>query len=211
MDGILIDSEPLWYEAANEAFKPFGFQLNHGEYARSIGLRTKEFVAYWLQQNNISVSHAPDIESGINALVIRKVEEKGYAMKGVISTLEMLRDSGFTIGLATSSPTALINVVVDKLNIRSYFSAFSSAEHLPFGKPHPQVYLDCAAALGTSPTSCICFEDSFNGMIAAKAARMTCIAIPAPEFRDQPRFFAADLILNSLEEFRIDKIEKLRN
>lgn len=211
MDGILIDSEPLWYEAANEAFARYEFQLSHHEYAGSIGLRTKEFVAYWLRIKAIDPGEASGIELDINRLVIRKIAEKGIAMPGVVRTLDMLAENGYRIGLATSSPTALINVVVDKLKIRDYFSAFASAEHLPFGKPHPQVYLDCAASLGIAPIHCICFEDSFNGLIAAKAARMKCVAVPAPEFRNQQRFQAADLILSSLEEFDIDAIERLRD
>jgi sugar-phosphatase len=132
-------------------------------------------------------------------------------MPGLYSCLNHLKNNGITIGLASSSPLALIDVVVDKLNIRSYFSAFASAEDLPFGKPHPQVYLNCAMALEQPPSRCICFEDSFNGLISAKSARMLCIAIPAPEFRHQPRFQAADLILNSLEEFDLDLIERLRD
>ncbi|TAG99595.1 MAG: hexitol phosphatase HxpB [Sphingobacteriales bacterium] len=211
MDGILIDSEPLWYEAANEAFMPYCIQLSPEEYAMSIGLRTKEFVEFWLKKYALDQEQAPLIEKKINALVISKIAQKGTVMPGVFSTLEQLKHRDFTIGLATSSPTSLIDVVVDKLNIRSYFSAFASAENLPFGKPHPQVYLNCAMALEQTPSKCICFEDSFNGLISAKSARMTCIAIPAPEFRHQPRFQAADLILNSLEEFDLDKFEGLRD
>lgn len=211
MDGVLIDSEPLWYEAANDAFKPHGFQLNPEEYAVSIGLRTKEFVDYWLRKYSLQLSLATSIEADINTLVINKIIEKGAVMPGVLHTLEQLKQRGIPIGLATSSPSALIKVVVDKLNIRTYFSAFASAEHLPFGKPHPQVYLNCAEALEQAPSRCICFEDSFNGMISAKSARMFCIAIPAPEFRHQARFQAADLILNSLEEFDLDIIERLKD
>lgn len=213
MDGVLIDSEPLWYQAANEAFKPFGFQLDHQSYSVSTGLRTKEFVAYWVQQYKLNPREAPKIESDINALVIRKILQKGTIMPGVISTLEALKHSNFTIGLATSSPMELVDVVVDHLHIREYFQAFASAEDLPFGKPHPQVYLNCAALLEQAPANCLCFEDSFNGLLAAKSARMSCIVIPAPEFRHQPRFQAADLILNSLEEFDLDKIgiEALRH
>jgi sugar-phosphatase len=211
MDGVLIDSEPLWYEAANDAFRPYSIQLNPIEYARSIGLRTNEFVDFWLKEYGVSSSMAPSIEQEINTLVINKIAQKGMVMPGVLATLEELKRRDYSIGLATSSPSTLIDVVVDKLNIRSYFSAFASAEHLPLGKPHPQVYLNCAAALDRLPSQCICFEDSFNGLISAKSARMFCIAIPAPEFRDQPRFQAADLILNSLEEFDLDKIEGLRD
>lgn len=211
MDGVLIDSEPLWYEAANEAFKPYGFQLDHQSYSSSIGLRTKEFVAHWLHQYKLNPEDAPKIESDINALVINKIVQKGTVMPGVISTLEALRSSNFNIGLATSSPMELVDVVVDQLHIRNYFQALSSAENLPFGKPHPQVYLNCAAALEQAPDSCLCFEDSFNGLLAAKSARMFCIAIPAPGLRDQPRFQAADLVLSSLEEFDVEMITKLRN
>jgi len=211
MDGVLIDSEPLWYEAANDAFMPYGIRLNPTEYARSIGLRTKEFVDYWLKEYGVNSSLAPSIEAEINTLVINKIDQKGMVMPGVLATLEQLKTRGYSIGLATSSPTALINVVVDKLNIRSYFSAFASAENLPFGKPHPQVYLNCAMALEQPASRCFCVEDSFNGLISAKSARMFCIAIPAPEFRHQPRFQAADLILNSLEEFDLDNIERLKD
>ena len=112
----------------------------------------------------------------------------------------MIKSKGLKIGLATSSPSRLIDVVVDKLGIREYFSAFSSAEHLVFGKPHPQVFIDCAKSLDTIPVECLCFEDSFHGMIAAKAARMKCIVVPAPFMKDEPRWHAADLQLNSLQE-----------
>jgi sugar-phosphatase len=137
----------------------------------------------------------------INDVVIEKIRYKGEAMPGVHKVLDQIRSSGLKIGLATSSPLALIDVVVDKLGIRDYFSAFNSAENLVHGKPHPQVYLDCASALGVEPVSCVCFEDSFHGMIAAKAARMKCVVVPLPAFRDQPRFQAADLLLHSLEDF----------
>jgi len=206
MDGVLIDSEPLWHEAANDAFERFGIRLTPEAYATSIGLRTKEFVASWFRTFGISMEESDRTEEDINRLVIRKIEEKGEAMPGVGTVLQKLKRAGFTIGLATSSPHSLIDVVVDKLSIRSYFSAFTSAEGLTHGKPHPQVYLDCASALGVAPVDCCCFEDSFNGMIAAKAARMNCIAIPPPAFRQEGRFRAADLVLGSLEEFELDML-----
>lgn len=211
MDGLLIDSEPLWYEAAVEVFSPLGITLSPESYASSIGLRTKEFVAWWLNQYRVDPSQSATVEKQINDVVIEKISIKGEAMEGVYHVLELLKSKGFSIGLATSSPTRLIDVVVDKLNIRDYFSAFASAEHLIYGKPHPQVYIDCAIALNCNPTDCICFEDSFHGMIAAKAARMKCIVIPATFMRDESRWNAADLQLNSLvglTEELLDKISR---
>ena len=206
MDGLLIDSEPLWYEAAVEVFEPLGIILTPEAYASSIGLRTKEFVANWFSRFNIDPSLAQITEKNINDVVVRKIADKGDALPGVYDILKMFKERGFSMGLATSSPLRLVDVVVDKLKIREYFSAFASAENLVYGKPHPQVYLDCARELGTPPVNCICFEDSFHGVIAAKAARMRCVAVPATAFIDQPRFHAADLVLGSLEDFTLETL-----
>jgi len=92
-------------------------------------------------------------------------------------------------------------VVIDKLAIRPYLNAIGSAELLQYGKPHPQVYLDCASALNSMPIECICFEDSFNGMIAAKAAKMKCVVVPSAHESQHPKFGAADLRLSSLANF----------
>ena len=122
-------------------------------------------------------------------------------MPGVYDTLQLLQSRGFTLAIATSSPLGIIDVVMNKLKIASFFKTFTSAEHLPYGKPNPAVYLQCAQSLGKDPSSCICFEDSFNGMIAVKAALMKCIVVPAPAFQQQLRWNAADIQLSSLEDF----------
>lgn len=83
--------------------------------------------------------------------------------------------------------------------LRDSFDALASAEKLPYSKPHPQVYMDCAAKLGLDPLTCVALEDSVNGMVASKAARMRSIVVPAEE-ADDPRFATADVRLTSLEE-----------
>jgi mannitol-1-/sugar-/sorbitol-6-/2-deoxyglucose-6-phosphatase len=207
MDGLLIDSEPLWYETALEVFQPLGIHLTPELYASSIGLRTKEFVDNWFSRYQVDPSIASKTVEDINELVVEKIRLHGEAMPGVLSVLDQFRNRGLRIGLATSSPMRLINVVVDKLGISDFFSAFNSAEHLVHGKPHPQVYLDCALALGTPPVNCVCFEDSFYGMIAAKAARMSCVVVPLHSVIQEMRFRAADLVLPSLEDFNFDEFE----
>ncbi len=209
MDGVLIDSEPLWYEAAVEVFTPLGIPLTPESYASSIGLRTKEFVGWWFGQYDIDPELSAVTEKEINNVVVEKIRLKGEALEGVHSSLELLKSAGIKIGLATSSPVGLIEVVVDKLQIREYFSAFSSAEYLVYGKPHPQVYLDCAKELNTRPVDCLCIEDSFHGMIAAKAARMKCIVVPASSMKDELRWHAADVQLSTLKDFTLPLLEQL--
>jgi len=209
MDGLLIDSEPLWYEAAAEVFNPLGIDLTPAMYADSVGLRTKEFVAHWFSEYSIDATKSAPTILCINEVVIEKISTKGEAMPGVHQVLEMLQKEGYTIGLATSSPSKLIDIVVNKLNITNYFKAFASAENLTYGKPHPQVFLDCAAMLKANPVDCICFEDSFYGLIAAKAARMKCVVVPHIDIQHQPRWGAADIVLPSLEAFDEEKLKRV--
>jgi sugar-phosphatase len=113
------------------------------------------------------------------------------------------------IGLATSSPLSLVEAFFELSGMAHLFDAVASAEHLEFGKPHPQVYIDCIRQLGRKAASGVCFEDSFNGMLAAKSARMRCIVVPAPESWDRGCWGAADLKLASLEQLTIALVRSL--
>ena len=201
MDGLLIDSEPLWGEAAAEIFGGYNFQLSKAQYATTTGMRTKEFVEWWFKHYKIDARHNAIAENAILQSVVNKVAAKGKALPGVEHIFNFFMERQFKIGLATSSGKPLIDVVVDKLGIRKYLQSIESAAALPYGKPHPQVYLNCAAALSSHPTQCICFEDSFNGLIAAKAARMKCVVVPALQDSKNEKFYAADLKISSLINF----------
>ena len=133
--------------------------------------------------------------------VIELVIQKGKPMPGVSHIFSFFRERDFKIGLATSSGPELINVVIDLLNIREYLQVVSSAADLTYGKPHPEVYLNCAEKLSALPGQCICFEDSYNGMIAAKAAKMKCVIVPASSESNNPVWQAADLKISSLTKF----------
>jgi len=204
MDGLLIDSEPLWYEAAREVMTDLGVDLDEAAYATTVGLRTKEFLEHWFSIFNIDSSLLQATDDDITQRVIRKFREKGSLMPGVREVLELLSGMGFRIGLATSSPRSLIDAMLETTGLQGQFEAITSAEHLPYGKPHPQVYLDCADILGVPPYNCICFEDSFNGMIAVKAARMKCVVIPAPDTIHRSVWETADKKLPSLTDFTED-------
>jgi sugar-phosphatase len=201
IDGLLIDSEPLWNEAATEIFKQYGITLTEQQYISTTGLRTKEFVDQWFNYFGVSKNMAAEAERLIITTVLKKIEAKGTVMNGVHHIFNFFHDKGFKIGLATSSPQELIDYVIKMIGIGEVVDATASAQELPYGKPHPQVYLDCAAKLNVEPTSCICFEDSFNGMIAAKAARMKCVVIPHHALLKEERWAAADLKLSSLQNF----------
>ncbi len=209
MDGLLIDSEPLWYEAALESMARFGVHMNQEEYNQTTGLRTKEFLHHWFSVFGIDHGLSGEMESDITRRVIEKVKLSGSAMDGVNEVIGLVKHMGLKIGLASSSPQALIEAVLEKINLKAHFSITTSAEHLPFGKPHPQVFINCAAELKSMPVECICFEDSFNGLIAAKAARMKCILVPHPDQFDDVKWNIADLKLHTLSVMNQEHLQKL--
>jgi len=209
MDGLLIDSEPLWHEAAVEALQVLGVSIDAEEYAGTVGLRTKEFLQHWFRVHDIDLSHIHDMETEITRLVIEKVKTRGVLMPGAEQAVRMLHREGFRIGLATSSPLSLVEAFFEKSGMQPLFHAVASAEHLEYGKPHPQVYLDCIRSLGSLPADCVCLEDSFNGMLAAKSARSRCIVVPAKDVWAKGCWEAADLKLATLEALTMDTVRSL--
>lgn len=209
MDGLLIDSEPLWHEAAVEAMQVLGVSIDAEEYAGTVGLRTREFLQHWFRVHDVDMSHADDMEAEITRLVIGKVKTRGALMPGAEQAVRMFHREGFRIGLATSSPLSLVDAFFEQSGMKDLFLAVASAEHLEYGKPHPQVYLDCIRSLGSLPANCVCLEDSFNGMLAAKSARSRCIVVPAREVWHKDCWGAADLKLATLEALSMDAVRSL--
>ena len=201
IDGLLIDSEPLWNQAAEEVLRDYGVNLTEEQYTSTTGLRTKEFVQWWFRYYQIGEQEHSKAEKRIVHSVLTKIEHQATIMPGLGYIFDFFYKKQFKIGLATSSPQELIDLVIKMTGIGPYLNATSSAEDLPFGKPHPQVYLNCAVKMDSTPTSCICFEDSFNGLIAAKSARMKCVVVPHYSQLKDDKWGAADLKLSSLQNF----------
>ncbi len=208
MDGVLIDSEPLWKIAEVEAFAKVGLDLTHTDCEETVGLRIDQVVQLWHDKVKWTSKTVKEVEDDIVSILIREINVKGKALSGVVSTLKQLQNSGLKIGLATSSYERIITAVVAKLGIAEYFEVLHSAEHEVYGKPHPAVFLTCAKKLGVDPTQCLVIEDSFNGVIAAKAARMKVIAIPEKSHQSDPRLVIANKVLDSMESFDLSKIKE---
>jgi sugar-phosphatase len=117
---------------------------------------------------------------------------------GLRQAFDCVRRRGLALAIASSSPYRLIRAVVSALGLD--VETIYSAEDEPFGKPHPGVYLETARRLGVHPLTCVAFEDSLPGVIAAKAARMRCVAVPEPPNDSDPRFVLADAVVRSLDE-----------
>ena len=201
LDGLLIDSEPLWQEAEIEIFAQVNIALTSELCLKTKGLRIDEVVDYWYQQypwDNLSKSK---VEELIVDRLIELIHLKGKPLVGVEHALAFVKNKNVKIALASSSSSRIIQAALQKLNLTNVFTEIYSAEAEILGKPHPGVYLTTAQKLNIAPVSCLALEDSLNGVLAAKAAQMKCIAIPESTQQDNPKFVIADQLLLSLEEF----------
>ena len=201
MDGLLIDSEPLWRRAERAAFKTLGFELSDEQMYELIGTKLTEVIAHWYSKYPWEGPSQKDIEALIVDKLIALIKSEGSMRPGVHHALDVCKRAKLPLAIASSSSNEIINTVVDSLKIRSYFDYIYSAEHEALGKPHPGVFITTAGLLGVSAHDILVLEDAPAGVLAAKAAKMNCIAVPDPETKNHPFIQIADLIIDSLEEF----------
>ena len=192
MDGVLIDSEPLWKVAMEEVFISIGCPLTRKDFQKTVGLRLDEVIEYWFEHTGWENASPKEVEDRIVYRMIDLLKEYGVPLIGVVATLQYLKAKGIKIGLATSSYEVLIDTVLDTLSIREYFDFTHSAEREAFGKPHPAVYLTVAEKFKIHPKNCLVIEDSLNGIISGKAARMKVVCIPEKSHSLEPKLMLAD-------------------
>jgi sugar-phosphatase len=200
MDGVLIDSEPLWKIAMEFVFGQYGSTLTHQDFQKTVGLRIDEVISFWNIQENWRLSDLKNVENQIIDKLISLIEFDPKPLPGVLDTLQFLKESGKKIGLATSSSQRLITTVLRALRIESYFDFAYSAEFETYGKPHPGVYIKVAAHLAVPTQRCLVIEDSLNGVIAGLAAQMKVCCIPEKTHFPNPKLAVAHFLCTDLQQ-----------
>ncbi|MBL1278959.1 MAG: hexitol phosphatase HxpB [Fluviicola sp.] len=200
MDGVLIDSEPLWKIAMEESFHSVGCHLTKKDFGKTVGLRIDEVVLFWHNEIGWKNVSPKELENRIINRMVELISTHGEPLKGVVNTLDFLRKKGLKIGLATSSYSVLIDAVLETINLREQFDVVHSAEGEDFGKPHPAVYLTVANQLKVKSQKCLVIEDSLNGIISGKAAQMKVVCIPEKTHHPEPKLILADYQFEDMEE-----------
>ncbi len=202
MDGVLIDSEPLWKIALVNVFKSLGFELEPMQFAKTVGLRIDQVVDYWRNVYPWENRSNDEVVQDILGEVCRLIRESGEPLPGAVELIQFLKEKGYPIALGTSSYHQVIQAVLEVLGLQSAFDTVHSAQDEPHGKPHPAVYLSCAAALQVDPTHCVVIEDSHNGLLSAKAARMKTILVPEKTHARHPYYVLGDVEFQNLLEVK---------
>ena len=205
MDGVLIDSEPLWKIAMEEVFSFIGCSLSKEDFQYTVGLRIDEVIDYWSNKIGWEKYTSKQVEELIEKRMVELITKNGKPLIGVIDTINFLKTKNKKIGLATSSSFVLIKAVLNTLGLEQKFDFVHSAEKEEYGKPNPSVYLSVSKHLTVSPLKCLVVEDSLNGIISGKAARMTVVCIPEKTHNPNPKLNLADYTFLSMQDF-LEKI-----
>jgi len=210
-DGIIVESEPLWMEAEIGVFKSVGVHLNPDLCRQTTGLNTHDSIQYWYNiyqwTSKSRFQLYNEIMEAMHDLILERVELK----EGFLDVLQLFIDKEMPLAVASASPHKLITTALEKFRLPDYFKIISSGDNEEVGKPHPALYLGAARKLGIEPVHCLAFEDSFNGAISAKAARMKLVAVPDKHDYESTRFDFADLKIASLKDFNNKHFEQLHS
>jgi mannitol-1-/sugar-/sorbitol-6-/2-deoxyglucose-6-phosphatase len=200
LDGLAIDSEPCWIEAEISVMGELGVPLTPAIARETTGTRLDEAVALWARRFTWHGASLAQVRERIISRATSLILARAPAKPGLRESLRVMADAGLRCAMASSSPVTLIRAVLEKLGLTSAFEVVTSGESEPLGKPHPGVYLTAAARLGVESSRCVALEDSLNGVVAAKAARMRCIAVPDDWAEQDPRLVLADATIRSLHD-----------
>jgi HAD superfamily hydrolase (TIGR01509 family) len=196
MDGLMIDTERLYFETEREMARGFGREVKDETLWKMMGRSPVESLSVF----------AEDLGLAVPALELARMREEKMAekMKVDLAPMRGLREiidafSGrLKLAIATGSPRRLMDIALEGLGIREKFEVLQTSEEIAHGKPHPDIYLRTAERLGCAPGECIVLEDSGNGARAGVAAGCYTIAIPSEYTKDQDfggvQFVAKDLI-----------------
>jgi HAD superfamily hydrolase (TIGR01509 family) len=180
LDGVLIDSEPVWEEVRRRYVADHSGQWQPDTQRRLMGMSTSEWAHYLAE--DLGVSRSPDqVARDVVAEMIARYGHRVPLIAGADQAVRALAPS-WPLGLASSSPPELIRATLDALGLTDAFAVTLSSEAVARGKPAPDVYLAVAERLAVDPTACVAIEDSTNGIRSAAAAGMAVVAVAHPQY-----------------------------
>jgi HAD superfamily hydrolase (TIGR01509 family) len=203
MDGLLVDSEPIWQKSRIDAFGADRLRWTQADQVAVMGGSTRGWALHMAERLNHEYTVEHVIERVLDEMV-RNYRQTTPLMLGAREIIDLLRGR-YPLGLASGSPYRLIDAVFDNVGWHGVFDEIISTDDLPRGKPAPDVYLEIARRLGVKPDEVAIFEDSENGIRAGAAAGVRVIAVPSYYERPSKDVLSqADLVIESLLDFSLD-------
>ncbi|MBN2399078.1 MAG: HAD family phosphatase [Candidatus Aminicenantes bacterium] len=191
MDGLMIDSERLYFAAEREMAAAHGKELRDEELWPLMGRKPIESLR--LLRGILGIETSPEeLLEWRNRLMLEKMGRDLGAMPGLFEILQTFHGR-LKLAVGTGAQREFLDLALDTLGIRPYFAVLQTADAIERGKPDPEIYILACRRLKLSPWECIVLEDARNGVLAGKAAGCPVIAVPNDYTRDQD-FGEADWI-----------------
>lgn len=206
MDGVLTDSEPLINEAAVAMFRERGVSVAPVDSLPFVGTGESRYIGGVAEKHGVSL----DIEEAKRRtyeIYLALVPTKLHAFPGAVECVRQCRSAGLKVAVASSADRVKIDANLDKIGLPpAEWDALVSAEDVVHKKPAPDIFLAAASKLGVAPAECVVIEDAVNGVQAAKAAGMRCIAVAQSFPAD--RLSQADRVLAGIVDIHLDHLRR---
>ena len=209
MDGVIIDSEPLHNKAYHGMFKEVGISVSDQLYESFTGQATLHICKQLV--NKFKLSQAPEELVAIKRRIFKDLFFNDPELDLINGVRELIQDyhkNGLTLVLASSASMPNINNVFSRFELDQYFTAKLSGADLKASKPHPEIFIKAAEASGFTKDSCMVIEDSTNGIQAAHAAGIYCVAFKSANSKNQD-YTLANKVIGSFDEISYDKLMQL--
>jgi HAD superfamily hydrolase (TIGR01509 family) len=208
LDGVLIDSEPVWEQVRRGLVTERGGHWAADAQRRLMGMSTPEWARYLSEDLGVGLPPG-EVAALVTERMAARYREHIPLLPGAADAVRRLA-ARWPLGLASSAPAVLIETVLQAAGLRPDFQVTMSTEQVPHGKPAPDIYLAVAGHLGVEPSDAAAVEDSSNGLRSAAAAGLHVIAIPRPEFPPDPDALAqTSLVLPGLDGLTPDAVAAL--
>ncbi|MDA3865844.1 MAG: HAD-IA family hydrolase [Salinivirgaceae bacterium] len=179
MDGTIIDSESYWTLAEQEVFGSLGVKLDEASTQITAALTTEEVAEYWFERCAWEGLSKEEVAQRIVNRVAELIQQDGNSLPGALQAIIFFAKQNIQLALCTNSPTSLINVVLDKLNLHNTFAVHVSAEDEERGKPDAAVYKTALKKLNKGALQCLAIEDTPTGVKSATGAGIQTVAVSA--------------------------------
>ena len=194
MDGVLTDSEPLINAAAIAMFKEKGLTVQPEDFLPFVGTGEERYVAGVAEKYDFPLD-PPAAKRRIYEIYLHLVPSQLEAFPGVLELVNACRSAGLLVAVASSADEIKVRANMEKIGLPvKVWDAVITGEAVKNKKPAPDIFLTAAARLGLHPQECVVVEDAVNGIQAAKAAGMRCVAV-AQTFPPD-RLYEADVTRN---------------
>jgi len=199
MDGVLVDSEPVINAASILGLAEYGVHAQPEDFIPFIGTGEDRYIGGVAEKYGFK--YQPEMKARVYEIYLEIVSEKLKVFDGTLDLLSNLQNNGIPMALASSADRLKIEANLRVAGIDfSYFSAVISGEDVSKKKPSPDIYLAAANRIGIPPEQCIVIEDAVNGIQAAKAAGMKCIAVASSFKKNVLRKENPDFLCDSICE-----------